>query len=56
MPEVDRAAALLAVAGAGRFLGHRLPKEWWRPRVLPKLLPELPTRPILALLLRRKPT
>ena len=32
-------------------LGHALPKEWWRPRVLPKLLPGFP--PAVARLLTR---
>jgi transposase len=27
---------------AALLRGHRLPKEWWRPRVLPKLAEELP--------------
>jgi transposase len=42
---------LRSARGRALALGHRLPKEWWRPRVLPKLLPELP--PALGLLLQR---
>jgi hypothetical protein len=37
---------LNAAKGRALALGHALPKEWWRPRVLPKLLPTLP--PALA--------
>lgn len=42
---------LNAAKGRALALGHTLPKEWWRPRVLPKLLPELPT--VLARQLQR---
>lgn len=42
---------LRSAKGRALALGHRLPKEWWRPRVLPKLLPGLP--PALAKLLER---
>ena len=37
--------------GRALALGYRLPKEWWRPRVLPKLLPDLPSE--VARLLQR---
>lgn len=33
---------LNAAKGRALALGHALPKEWWRPRVLPKVLPDLP--------------
>jgi transposase len=33
---------LRSAKGRALALGHRLPKEWWRPRVLPTLLPSLP--------------
>jgi transposase len=33
---------LNAAKGRALALGHPLPKEWWRPRVLPKLIPDLP--------------
>lgn len=33
---------LNAAKGRVLALGHSLPKEWWRPRVLPKLTPTLP--------------
>ena len=42
---------LRSARGRALALGHRLPKEWWRPRVLPKLLPDLPVN--LVRLLRR---
>lgn len=42
---------LRSARGRALALGHRLPKEWWRPRVLPKLLPDLPAE--LARLLQR---
>lgn len=42
---------LRSARGRALALGYRLPKEWWRPRVLPKLLPELPSA--LGALLRR---
>lgn len=42
---------LRSARGRALALGHRLPKEWWRPRVLPKLLPELPSA--LGALLQR---
>jgi len=45
---------LRSARGRALALGHRLPKEWWRPRVLPKLLPELP--PALGALLQRAAT
>src|SRR5690606_38322483 len=46
-----RQQILRSAKGRALALGHRLPKEWWRPRVLPKLLPGLP--PALAKLLQR---
>lgn len=33
---------LNAAKGRALALGYPLPKQWWRPRVLPKLLPDLP--------------
>ena len=42
---------LRSARGRALALGHRLPKEWWRPRVLPQLIVELP--PALARLLQR---
>jgi transposase len=42
---------LRSAQGRALALGYRLPKEWWRPRVLPKLIPDLP--PALARLLER---
>jgi transposase len=45
---------LRSARGRALALGHRLPKEWWRPRVLPKLLVDLP--PALARLLQRAAT
>ncbi len=33
---------LNAAKGRALALGHRLPKEWWRPRVLPKWIATLP--------------
>lgn len=42
---------LRSARGRALALGYRLPKEWWRPRVLPTLLPDLP--PALARLLQR---
>jgi transposase len=42
---------LRSARGRALALGHRLPKEWWRPRVLPKLVPALP--PAVAALLPR---
>ncbi len=38
----SRHQLLNAAKGRALALGHALPKEWWRPRVLPKLLPDLP--------------
>jgi len=45
---------LRSARGRALALGYRLPKEWWRPRVLPKLLPDLPAE--LARLLQRAAT
>lgn len=45
---------LRSARGRALALGYRLPKEWWRPRVLPKLLPDLPAN--LARLLQRAAT
>lgn len=45
---------LRSARGRALALGYRLPKEWWRPRVLPKLLPDLPAK--LARLLQRAAT
>lgn len=45
---------LRSARGRALALGHRLPKEWWRPRVLPKLLPDLPAQ--LGRLLQRAAT
>jgi transposase len=42
---------LRSARGRALALGHRLPKEWWRPRVLPKLIPDLPAN--LVRLLQR---
>jgi transposase len=42
---------LNAAKGRALALGHALPKEWWRPRVLPKVTPALP--PALARQLER---
>lgn len=42
---------LRSARGRALALGYRLPKEWWRPRVLPKLVPDLPAN--LARLLQR---
>src|ERR1043166_5425010 len=42
---------LRSARGRALALGYRLPKEWWRPRVLPNLLPDLPAN--LARLLER---
>jgi transposase len=42
---------LRSAKGRALALGYRLPKEWWRPRVLPKLTPGLP--PALVSLLER---
>ncbi len=42
---------LRSARGRALALGYRLPKEWWRPRVLPKLIPDLPST--LAALLTR---
>lgn len=42
---------LRSAKGRALALGYRLPKEWWRPRVLPKLIPDLPAN--LARLLQR---
>ena len=41
---LDRTRHQLLNAAKGRALalGHPLPKEWWRPRVLPKVVAELP--------------
>lgn len=33
---------LRSAQGRALALGYHLPKQWWRPRVLPKLLPDLP--------------
>jgi transposase len=33
---------LRSARGRALALGYRLPKEWWRPRVLPKLIADLP--------------
>lgn len=46
-----RGQLLRSAAGRALALGYRLPKEWWRPRVLRKLLPNLPTA--LGALLQR---
>jgi len=45
---------LRSARGRALALGYRLPKEWWRPRVLPKVLPDLPGH--LARLLQRAAT
>ena len=37
-----RQQILRSAKGRALALGYRLPKEWWRPRVLPKWLPDLP--------------
>jgi len=37
-----RQQILRSAKGRALALGHRLPKEWWRPRVLPKVLQGLP--------------
>lgn len=42
---------LRSARGRALALGYRLPKEWWRPRVLPKVVRDLP--PTLARLLQR---
>jgi transposase len=42
---------LNSAKGRALALGYKLPKGWWRPRVLPKWLPSLP--PALARLLER---
>jgi transposase len=42
---------LRSAKGRALALGYQLPKEWWRPRVLPKLVQDLP--PALARLLER---
>jgi transposase len=42
---------LRSARGRALALGYRLPKEWWRPRVLPKLIPDLPVN--LGRLLQR---
>jgi transposase len=42
---------LRSAAGRALALGYPLPKEWWRPRVLPKVIRDLP--PALARLLER---
>ena len=47
----SRHRILNAAKGRALALGYDLPKEWWRPRVLPSLLPELPAE--LARLLQR---
>jgi transposase len=46
-----RHQVLNSAKGRALALGYSLPKEWWRPRVLPALLPELPAA--LARLLAR---
>lgn len=46
-----RGQLLRSATGRALALGYKLPKEWWRPRVLPKLLPELPAA--LGTLLKR---
>jgi transposase len=45
---------LRSARGRALALGYRLPKEWWRPRVLPKVLADLPAP--LARLLQRAAT
>lgn len=45
---------LNSAKGRALALGHELPKEWWRPRVLPELLEKLP--PAVAQLLQRAAT
>jgi transposase len=45
---------LRSARGRALALGYHLPKEWWRPRVLPKLLPDFP--PNLGRLLQRAAT
>jgi len=42
---------LNSAKGRALALGHELPKQWWRPRVLPKLIPQLPAA--VAQLLQR---
>jgi transposase len=42
---------LRSAKGRALALGHHLPKEWWRPRVLPRVIRDLP--PTLARLLER---
>ena len=42
---------LRSAAGRALALGYHLPKEWWRPRVLPKVIRDLP--PALVRLLER---
>jgi transposase len=42
---------LRSAAGRALALGYHLPKEWWRPRVLPKVIQDLP--PALVRLLER---
>ncbi len=46
-----RQQILRSAKGRALALGYRLPKEWWRPRVFPKLLRGLP--PALAKLIQR---
>ena len=45
-----RHQVLNSAKGRALALGHELPKEWWRPRVLPKLLPGVPdgVNPLVA--------
>jgi len=45
---------LRSAQGRALALGYHLPKQWWRPRVLPKWLPDLPAS--LARLLQRAAT
>lgn len=49
-----RFALLASARGRALALGYALPKSWWRPRVLPKLLAELP--PEVATMLQRAAT
>jgi transposase len=49
-----RHALLRSARGRALALGYRLPKEWWRPRVLPKVVGDLPAE--LVRLLQRTAT